>query len=220
LNHPDSRGSILDLTLGELLQRLGSSDPAPGGGAAAAITGALGAALVQMTAKLTVGRPRFGEVEEQAQQIAREAGELARRLGKLADEDAAAFDAVSAAYKLPRADDAEKTARTRAIQSALVSAAAVPLATARLSAEVVELAEAAAPVLNPAVISDVMVGAVLAEAALRSAAVNVEINVASITDTAAAGRLSSELDAVGAGVTERVERVVEIGRSRFPRANR
>ena len=57
---------MLDMTVGELLQRLGSSDPAPGGGAAAALAGALGAALVQMTANLTIGRPRLADVEEQA----------------------------------------------------------------------------------------------------------------------------------------------------------
>src|SRR5258708_6474364 len=70
LNHSDPHlNSILELTVGELLERLGSSDPAPGGGAAAALVGALGAALVQMTANLTIGRPKLADVEAQARGI-------------------------------------------------------------------------------------------------------------------------------------------------------
>ena len=208
---------MLDWSVGELLQRLGSSEPAPGGGAAAALAGALGAALVQMTASLTIGRPRFADVDDQAQRIARRAAELRQRLARLGEADAEAFDKVSAAYRLPRADDAQKAARSEAIQSALRLAAEVPLETARISAEVVEVAEEAAPVLNPAVISDVLVGALLAQAALRSAAVNVEINLASLTDAAAVERYSNELDRLRSGVDERVERVLRAGRSRFPR---
>src|SRR3954452_15733335 len=68
LNHSDQR-SILDLTVGELLQQLGSSAPTPGGGAAAALAGAVGAALIEMTANLTIGRPRLADVEPQARSI-------------------------------------------------------------------------------------------------------------------------------------------------------
>jgi formiminotetrahydrofolate cyclodeaminase len=208
--------SMLDWSVGELLQRLGSSEPAPGGGAAAALAGALGAALVQMTASLTIGRPKFADVEGQAQRIARRTAELRQRLARLGEADAEAFDKVSAAYRLPRADAAQKAARAEAIQSALRLAAEVPLETARISAEVVEVAEEAAPVLNPAVISDVLVGALLAQAALRSAAINVEINLASMTDAAAVERYASELDRLRSGVDERVERVLQAGRARFP----
>ena len=208
---------MLDWSVGELLQRLGSSEPAPGGGAAAALAGALGAALVQMTASLTIGRPRFADVDDQAQRIARRAAELRQRLARLGEADAEAFDKVSAAYRLPRADAAQKAARSEAIQSALRLAAEVPLETARICAEVVDVAEEAAPVLNPAVISDVVVGALLAQAALRSAAINVEINLASMTDAAAVERYSNELDRLRSGVDERVERVLRAGRSRFPR---
>ena len=209
--------SILDWSVGELLQRLGSSEPAPGGGAAAALAGALGAALVQMTASLTIGRPRFADVEDQAQRIAQRTAELRQRLARLGQADAEAFDKVSTAYRLPRADDAQKATRSEAIQSALRLAAEVPLETARISAEVVEVAEEAAPVLNRAVISDVLVGALLAQAALHSAAINVEINLASMTDAAAIERYSNELDRLRSGVDERVERVLQAGRARFPR---
>jgi formiminotetrahydrofolate cyclodeaminase len=217
LNHSasTSSSSLLDLTVGELLQRLGSSDPAPGGGAAAAIAGALGAALVQMTANLTIGRPKFVDVDQQARDIEGRSGALRQQLAELGDADAAAFDQVSAAYKLPRADDAEKATRSKAIQAALQGAAAVPLETAQLCAAVLTIAEEAAPLLNVAVISDVLVGAQLAHAALESAAVNVEINMASMTDSVAAERFAADLAAARQGAAERLERVQASGRSRF-----
>jgi formiminotetrahydrofolate cyclodeaminase len=217
LNHP-AWSSLLDLTVGDLLERLGSSDPSPGGGAAAALAGALGAALVQMTANLTVGRPRLADVEDQARGIENRAGALRRQLAALGDADSAAFDQVSAAYKLPRADDVQKAARTQAIQLALRTAAAVPMQTARMCAQVLEVAEEAAPILNPAVISDVVVGALLTQAALDSAVVNVEINLATMTDAATVNRLSSELEQVRSATDGRLKRVVDTGRSRFPKS--
>jgi formiminotetrahydrofolate cyclodeaminase len=215
LNHPGS-GSLLDLTLGELLDRLGSSDPTPGGGAAAALVGALGAALIEMTANLTIGKPRFAEVEDLARQIERRASELRRELARLGDADADAFERVSAAYKLPHADDAQTAHRSAAIQQALHVAADVPLQTARLSAEVIALGEQAAPLLNPSVISDVMVGTILARAALDGAAVNVDINVAAMADAAASERLETDLSQIRSNVDERVRKTLEAGQSRFP----
>lgn len=203
----------------DLLDQLGSSAPAPGGGAAAAVGGALGAALVQMTANLTVGRPKFVDVDERARRIAEAAGDLRQQLAALADADSTAFDHVSEAYRLPRADDVQKAARSQAIQVALHEAAAVPLQTARLCADVVHLAEDAAPILNPAVISDVLVGAILAHAALESAALNVEINVGSMSDVAGASEFSSGLERARSGIRDAVDRVLKTGRSRFPHAS-
>ena len=217
MNHPGSV-SILRLELSELLDRLGSSDPSPGGGAAAALVGALGAALVQMTASLTIGRPRFAEVQAQAAEIIERAGALRARLAALADADASAYAQVSGAYRMPRDDDAQKAARSAAIQAALQSAARVPLDTAHACAEVLQLAEEAVPLLNAMVISDVVVGALLAESGLESAAVNVEINLRSMKDSAAVERLSNELRGIRSGAGERARRVEAIGRSRFPGA--
>lgn len=214
LNHPDS-SSIFDLHLGEFLANLGSSSPTPGGGAAAAVVGALGAALVEMTANLTIGKPRLADVQEQANSIQQRAGDLRARLERLGDADADAFERVTAAYKLLRADDAQKQQRTQAIQAALLQAADVPLETARVAAEVVALAEEAAPLLNPAVISDVLVGALLAQAAVSSAGLNVEINLAAMTDAAAKERYARELAQAREGIEGRVERILAIGRSRF-----
>jgi formiminotetrahydrofolate cyclodeaminase len=208
------------MSVGELLTRLGSADPAPGGGAAAALAGALGAALIEMTANLTLGRPRYAAVAADAQRIADRAAALRATLAGLGDADAAAFEKVGAAYQLPRADDTQKAARAAAIQAALQAAAEVPLTTARTCAEVVALGTEAAPILNAAVISDVLVGSVLAQAALESAGLNVEVNQASLTDELAVADLGTRLDEARAGIAEQVTSILETGRSRFARPAR
>jgi formiminotetrahydrofolate cyclodeaminase len=209
------RPSILDQSVGGLLNALGSSAPTPGGGAAAALTGALGAALVQMTANLTIGRPRLADVQEHAQQIEARAAGQRDRLAQLADADAEAYAAVSTAYKLPRETDEQRTARARAIQVALDRAARVPLETAEACAAVLALSEEAAPVLNKAVISDVMTGALLALAGLEAAVVNVQVNLASMTDAASVERFTEALERARGGAKERTERVQAVGRSRM-----
>lgn len=251
----------------ELLERLGSAAPAPGGGAAAALAGAMGAALVQMTANLSIGRPKLADSEAQARRIEAQAADLRDRLAELGDADAQAYARVSAAYKLPREDllrapggplgapqdplrapgaalgdaaqhperqqpaqDSERLSnaqdierkvaaqhaeRSMAIQAALRQAAQVPLETARLCAAVLELAEVAAPLLNRAVISDVMVGALLAQAALESAALNVDVNLAAMTNASVAEQLQHELQATRSGSAERLQRILDTARSRL-----
>jgi formiminotetrahydrofolate cyclodeaminase len=205
------------MTVRDLLDALGSDAPAPGGGAAAALAGALGAALVQMTANLTLGRPRLADVQEQARGIEGQAAALRQRLQRLTDADAEAYAAVSAAYRLPRETDDQRRERSVAIQSALSQAAAVPLEVADACAEVLGVCEAAAPVLNAAVISDVMVGALLAHAALEAAGVNVEVNLASMTDGQMIDHLASQLARAREGKAEALTRLLSTANSRIPR---
>jgi methenyltetrahydrofolate cyclohydrolase len=212
-----SGASLLDLRVHDLLDLLGSAEPAPGGGAAAALAGALGAALVQMTANLTIGRPRLADAQEQAQTIQARAAELRDRLQHLADADTEAYAAVSAAYRLARETDEQRKTRSATIQEALGGAARVPLQVAEACAEVLEACQSAAPVLNAAVISDVMVGALLAHAGLEAAAVNVEVNLASMTEAQAVDSLSSALDRARAGTAETLAQVLETAGSRIPR---
>jgi formiminotetrahydrofolate cyclodeaminase len=214
LKHSDGQ-SILDLTVRDLLEALGSSEPTPGGGAAAALAGALGAALVQMTANLTLGRPRWAEVQDQARAVEERAAGLRARLEQLADADAQAYGSVNAAYRLPRDTDGRRASRTAAIQQALAGAAAVPLDVAQTCAALLSVCEAAAPVLNSAVISDVMVGALLGRAGLEAAAVNVEVNLASLDDATIVSNLRQALDRACAGAVDRTQRVLDVGRSRF-----
>ncbi|HLJ82378.1 MAG TPA: cyclodeaminase/cyclohydrolase family protein [Ktedonobacterales bacterium] len=173
-------------TIGDFLEALGSSAPAPGGGAASALAGALAAALAEMVAQLTVGRPRFAAVEEPMRTLIAEARAARADLLVLADDDARAYAAVSAAYKLPKATDEEKGRRDDAIQTALRDAMQPPLRMMAIDCRVLALAEEAAASGNPTVASDAGCAALLGEAAVRAAGLNVLANVVLLHDEAAA----------------------------------
>lgn len=168
--------------LDSFIDRLASGDPTPGGGSAAAMAGAAGAALVAMVARLTVGRKRYADVDAQMQTIMQQAETLRARLTALVQEDADAYNQVSAAYRLPKASDEEQAARAAAIQAAMQAASLTPLETAQACAAVIALAEQVVAHGNVNARTDGGVGALLAQAGLQGAAWNVEINLASIDD--------------------------------------
>jgi formiminotetrahydrofolate cyclodeaminase len=173
---------IEDQPLRRFLDELASSAPTPGGGSAAAVMGAMGAALVSMVCNLTFGKKDCEAVEPQMRKTLAEAETLRERLTAMIAADVQAFDELLAAYKLPRASEEDKTARALAIQQALKQATDVPLACAEACAEVIDLAQRVAPIGSRGVISDAGVASLAAHAALRSAALNVYINVPSIKD--------------------------------------
>jgi formiminotetrahydrofolate cyclodeaminase len=184
------------LTLEGWLDELASGEPTPGGGAAAALNAAIGAALVSMVCRLTIGKPRYAEHEPTMTGVLVEADRLRAEALALAAADAEAFGAVSRAYQLPRATDDERTRRGDAIQAALADAAAVPLRVVAVAGEIVALAERALPGANVNVISDLAVAAASAWAAGESAAVNVEVNVAALRDESRRTALAGALDAL------------------------
>lgn len=169
--------TLSHLSVASLLDRLASSDPVPGGGSAAAWAGAMGAALVGMVAELTIGRPEYAEHDAALREIRASAGEYRQRLLHLAEEDAAAYETVVRARRLPRATDEERATRTAAVRAAMLAAATAPLETARTAVEVVELAERMVPLGNPVAVSDAGVAAQLARASVRGAVLNVQINL-------------------------------------------
>jgi len=186
---------VRDEALGEWLERLGSSAPTPGGGAAAALAAAAGAALVEMVVNLTVGKNAYAEHETHVQPIGERARALRQRALDLAAADEAAFDQVMAAYGLPRQTDAEKAARSAAIQAATAQAARPPMEIAEVAARIIELAAALPGRSNRNVFSDVGVAAALAGAALESAAINVEVNLGALKDEGVRDGLRKELAA-------------------------
>jgi formiminotetrahydrofolate cyclodeaminase len=186
--------------LGDWLERLGSSASTPGGGAAAALAAASGAALIEMVVNLTVGKGAYAEHEAYVRPIGAEARELRLRALELAEADESAFETVMAAYGLPKQTDAEKAARSQAIQTATAGAAQPPLRVAGVAARIIELAAALPGRSNRNVLSDVGVAASLAVSALESAAINVEVNLAALKDETVRAELRRELDAhVAAG---------------------
>ncbi len=178
------------------VEALGSSAPAPGGGAASALAGALAAALAEMVARFTVGREKYRDVEERATAILRQAEEARVTLLALSGDDERAFQAVSAAYRLPRATDEERAAREDAIQTALAGAMEPPLRAVRAACAVVGLAAEIAALGNGTVISDAGCAALLGEAAARAAALNVLANATLLRDTARANGARAEVRAL------------------------
>jgi formiminotetrahydrofolate cyclodeaminase len=173
---------LTDLSVHAFLERLGSSDPVPGGGSAAALAAAMGAALVAMVAELTIGRPAYAEHEETIRKIRFDAIERRTELLDLAQQDADAYDVVVRARHLPKETDEEKAARAEALQAAMLEAARIPLRAAVVASEVLDLAERIAPIGNRNAASDAGVAAQLAAAGLRGALLNVRINLPYLAD--------------------------------------
>jgi formiminotetrahydrofolate cyclodeaminase len=168
---------LTDLSVQELLERLGSSDPVPGGGSASALAAAMGAALVAMVAELTIGRAEYAEHEETVRHLRFDAIERRGELLSLAQEDATAYDAVVRARRMPKDTEAEKAGRSQALGKAMVGAARAPMRAAIVAGEVLDLAERIAPIGNRNAVSDAGVAALLAASGLRGALLNVQINL-------------------------------------------
>jgi len=206
--------SLADRPLRTFLDELASAAPIPGGGAAAALAGAAAAALIAMVCNLTIGRPRYARVEAAMREILAHSEEARARLTALIDEDAAAYQRVAAALRLPRATDAERAARTEAIQQALQQAVSPPLETMRLARALLPLCLEVAAHGNPNVVSDAGVAAELAAAAVRAASLNVRINLMDLADADAVARSTAEAAAIEAGLQEELDRTIGIVRAK------
>ena len=185
--------ALTKLTVQDFVEQLASASPTPGGGSASALAGAMAAAMVEMAANLTIGREKFRDVEEEMKVILGRAGELRDMMLAAVDEDTDAYGEVGAAYKLPKDSDAEKAARTAAIQEALKGATEVPLRVAKAAMETYQLAQIAMEKANPNVASDARVALLLAEAAREGARANVDINLGMIKDEDFLARMRDEL---------------------------
>ena len=193
------------------LDRLASSAPTPGGGSVAALCGALGAALVSMVSRLTLGSKKYAEVHGPIKEILESSESMRSNLASLIDRDAEAFESVLRAYRMPRGSDEAEQSRSDAIQGSLADAIAVPLETMERAADVLELAGRVAGIGNAKAISDAGVAAYVAEAAARSAALNVRINAAGLADDTKRRELLARIDRLLDAVRSRtgqVERTV------------
>jgi formiminotetrahydrofolate cyclodeaminase len=175
---------LVSMTVERFVDEVSSSSPAPGGGSVAALAGSLGAALAAMVANLTVGKAGYESAWESSSARAERAQSLKAKLLAAVDDDTRAFDEVLAAMRLPKAAEAEKKARADAIAAAYEKATAVPLATARMCLEAIDLAAEAAATGNRNSASDAGVGALLARAGVESAVLNVRINLPSVREGA------------------------------------
>jgi methenyltetrahydrofolate cyclohydrolase len=172
-----------DLPIAEFLDRLAAREPAPGGGATAALHAAQAAALLAMVARYSDG-PKYAAQAPLIAGIRDQADAVRAEALTLVDADAAAFAVVAEAYRLPKQTDAERAARSAAIEAALAGASGPPAAVIAAAARLVELAEQLVPVGNPNVLADVAAAAEAARAAATTARVNVEANRGTLQDGA------------------------------------
>jgi formiminotetrahydrofolate cyclodeaminase len=202
--------------LGAFLDDLASERSTPGGGGAAAISGAMGAALVSMVCNLTIGKPKYVEVEAEMKEVLARSEQLRADLTKAIGDDVEAFDAVMAAYGSPKgATEDEKAARTARIQAALKEATDVPLECARLCSEVIKLADVAAQKGNLNVVSDAGVAVQCAYSGLTSAALNVRVNARSIKDRDFAEERLAELEGVLAEARAATDETYEVVKAKL-----
>jgi methenyltetrahydrofolate cyclohydrolase len=177
----DLADTLSTLSLADFLERLASRAPTPGGGSASALVGSTAAALLHMVLEVTAGRPTDVD-EATVTELATSAASWQSELLALVQSDAAAYDAVVAARRLPRGTDRDAEARSAQMRLAVREATAVPLEIVRRASAVLELAERIAPFGARSAISDVGVAGVLAAAAMRGAALNVRINLPFLAD--------------------------------------
>ncbi|MEE4608842.1 MAG: cyclodeaminase/cyclohydrolase family protein [Desulfobacteraceae bacterium] len=173
---------LATMSVSEYLAKTASGDPLPGGGSSAALSAALGAALTEMVANLTIGRKGFEAVDADMRSAAKQAAALRAKLTLDIDRDSDAYTRVLAAFKLPKETEAQKADRAQAIQDAFKQAALVPLGVARDALLVMDLGRAAIAKGNPNAASDGAAGVLAARMAVRAAVYNVRINLNSIRD--------------------------------------
>jgi methenyltetrahydrofolate cyclohydrolase len=201
---------IKDIAIEPFLDALASQSATPGGGSAAAIIGAMGAALVSMVCHLTIGKKKYAEVEGEMKNVLAQAEALRAKLTGMIEDDVKAFDAVMGAYGMAKETDSEKAAREKAIQAALKQATDVPLRCCQAAREVIELAAIASDKGNLNVISDAGVAVLAAYAALRSAALNVFTNARMIADKTFVEATLKELDGLLAGADRTTEKAYAV----------
>jgi methenyltetrahydrofolate cyclohydrolase len=199
-----------DQPLQDYLHALASEHSTPGGGSAAALSGAMGAALASMVCRLTLGKEAYAGVRQEIEELLRRAENLRSRFQQLFQEDIEAYGRLSASYKLPRETSEERTVRGSAIQEQLVAAALVPLEVAERAAELVQCCQRIAEIGNAAVLSDVAIGAILASGAGEGAALLVRFNLRAMKNDELVAGLGKRLSGALALISEGRQRVTTI----------
>ena len=200
-----------DFAPSAFLAATAAGTPTPGGGSAAALAGAVGAALTEMVANLTIGRKKYADVAESSQAILDQAESLRGQLTGAIVEDSMAFEELMDAWKNKELGE---EARAEAIERATIHAGEVPLNVARLSRDVVALAATIAEVGNVNAVTDAAAGGIMARAAVQVAALNVKINAAGVKDRALVENWLQELAGIEAEVNEAAEAIVNTAAAR------
>ncbi|MFA5634394.1 MAG: cyclodeaminase/cyclohydrolase family protein [Anaerovoracaceae bacterium] len=171
-----------ELTINQFIENLASDSPVPGGGSAAALTGAGAAGLIAMVAALTIGKTGYEEHWDEMAKVKEEMDKAKDFFLNAMDEDAGSYAKVMDCFKMPKNTDEEKVCRLQAIQETLYGAAIVPLQIAEKAAELFRFAEIVIDKGNKNAASDGAVAALMARTSVRGALYNVKINASSLKD--------------------------------------
>ncbi|MCM1319038.1 MAG: glutamate formimidoyltransferase [Muribaculaceae bacterium] len=210
LENENKSKKLVDMTCVEFADETASESPAPGGGSISAYMGALAAALGTMVANLSAHKAGWDDRWEEFSDIAEKGRDIQDRLILLVDEDTEAFNRIMAVFAMPKKSDAEKAARSAALQDATLYATQVPLRTMKAAYETFDVLEAVATKGNPASVSDAGVGALAARAAVLGAQLNVRINAAGLKDREKADALLAEAAEVAKKACEREAEILKI----------
>jgi formiminotetrahydrofolate cyclodeaminase len=201
----------LEESLQHYLEDLASTKSTPGGGSASALSGAMGASLASMVARLTQGKAGYDDVQQEIAGLLQQTEYLRLRFQQLMQEDIDAYNRLSESFKMPRGTDEEREVRSAAIQARLVDAALVPLEIAERAAELVQCCQRIAEIGNVQVLSDIGTGAMLASSAGAGAGWMVRTNLHAMKNLelieALSDRLSTALEQISAS-SERITNIV------------
>ncbi|GAC1430207.1 MAG: cyclodeaminase/cyclohydrolase family protein [Ktedonobacteraceae bacterium] len=184
----------IDIPLHTYLDDLASSQSTPGGGSASALTGAIGAGLASMVARLTLGKANYANVQQEIESLIEQTEHLRARFQQLLQDDIDAYGRLSACFMMPRTTDEERVARTQAIQTRLHAAALVPLEVTECAAELLRHCQRIAEIGNKTVLSDIATGTMLASSAGTGASWMVRTNLLAMKDLALVDTLSDRLN--------------------------
>lgn len=173
---------LTNLSCKDFAEELASKKPVPGGGGAAAMVAALGAALNTMVVNFSYGKKKFIDIKDKHEELIKRGEILRVKLMDLVDKDAEVFEPLSRAYAMPSASEEEKALKSETMQKCLMDACSAPMETLEFSYDAILLHEQTADISSKNIISDVGVGVQFLKAALNSAYLNVLINLNSMDD--------------------------------------
>lgn len=200
---------LINLSCEAFLEDLAGSAPTPGGGGAAALVGAAGAALGNMVGSLTVGKKKYAAVEADILVLNRRAAALRKRLEGLVQADADAFTPLAAAYKLPKETPEQQAHKAAVLEATLEGACAVPLEIMSACCEGIALAAEYAKKGSVMAVSDAGCAALFCKAALQAAGLNVSINTRLMADKDHAAALNAQADAMLAEFVPQADQIYE-----------
>ncbi|MDR1184332.1 MAG: cyclodeaminase/cyclohydrolase family protein [Coriobacteriales bacterium] len=207
--------NFIEYSCDEFVEVLASKSPVPGGGGASALVGALGVALGNMVGSLTVGKPRFADVEADIIALKARSDTLQSELLGLIERDAEAFEPLSRAYGLPVGTETERAHKTKIMEKCLRKACAAPLEIMEKCCEAIDLHEDFAAKGTPLALSDVGVGVKFAQAALQGASLNVFINTKAMTDRLYAKKIEKKAHALLENYVRKADFIFESVAGRF-----